>query len=136
MLKQGLTADFHCVGISSFAVDESVGWLVQVSLTLFAFTPSASLAVPVTAKSVWLTCTSQPTDSSTAKLEIPTQWKSAAYSFGEQGMQLVQPSKFFSVTISRTRSIGSIGMRVCVDLCYVAIFSNAEKFPMFVQSLW
>ena len=30
------TADFCCVGISSFAVNECVGWLVQVSLTLFA----------------------------------------------------------------------------------------------------
>ena len=33
------------------------------------------------------------------------------YSFGEEGMQLVQPSKFFSDTIFRTHSIGSIGMR-------------------------
>ena len=32
-----------CVQISSFAVDESVGWLVQASLTLFAFTGSARL---------------------------------------------------------------------------------------------
>ena len=40
------------------------------------------------------------------------------YSFGEEGMQLVQPSKFFSVTIFRTRSIGSIGMRTCeLELC-------------------
>ena len=31
------------------------------------------------------------------------------YSFGEEGMQLVQPSKFVSVTIIRTHSIGSIG---------------------------
>ena len=39
-------------------------------------------------------------------------------------MQLVQPSKFFSVTIFRTRSIGSIGMRACeLGLC-----SNVEKF--------
>ena len=28
------------------------------------------------------------------------------YSFGEEGMQLVQPSKFFSVTIFRTRFYG------------------------------
>ena len=48
------------------------------------------------------------------------------YSFGEEGMQLVQPSKFFSVTIFRTRSIGSIGTRA--NWGYVAIFSNAEKF--------
>ena len=41
-------------------------------------------------------------------------------------MQLVQPSKFFSVTIFRTRSTGSIGMRA--NLGYVVIFSNAEKF--------
>ena len=41
-------------------------------------------------------------------------------------MQLVQPSKFFSVTIFRTRSIGSIGTRVCELL--LCIFSNAEKF--------
>ena len=71
------TADFRCVGISSFAVDECVGWLVQVSLTLFAVTGSARLAEGVNAKSVRLTCTSQPTHSSTAKLEIPTQRKSA-----------------------------------------------------------
>ena len=49
------------------------------------------------------------------------------YSFGEEG---VQPSKFFSVTINV--SIGSIGMRACE----LAIFSNAEKFSMFVQSPW
>ena len=53
------TADFRCVGISSFAVDECVGWLVQVSLTLFAVTGSARLAEGVNAKSVRLTCTSQ-----------------------------------------------------------------------------
>ena len=70
------TADLCCVRISSFAVDDSVGWLVQVSLTLFAFTPSTSLALPVNAKNVRLTCTSQPTESSTAKLEIRTQHKS------------------------------------------------------------
>ena len=40
------------------------------------------------------------------------------YSFGEEGMQLVQPLKFFSVTIFRTRSIDSIGMRACeLGLC-------------------
>ena len=39
-------------------------------------------------------------------------------------MQLVLPSKFFSVTIFRTRSIGSIGMRARE----LAIFSNAKKF--------
>ena len=47
------------------------------------------------------------------------------YSFGEEGMQL---SKFFSVTIFRTHSIGSIGMHARANLGYVAIFSNAEKF--------
>ena len=71
------TADFRCIGISSFAVDECVGWLVQVSLTLFAVTGSARLAEGVNAKSARLTCTSQPTHSCTAKLEIPTQRKSA-----------------------------------------------------------
>ena len=30
-------------------------------------------------------------------------WQGLIYSFGEEGMQLVQPSKFFSVTIFRTR---------------------------------
>ena len=30
------------------------------------------------------------------------------YSFGEEGMQLVQPSKFFSVTIFRIHSIGRL----------------------------
>ena len=44
------TAYFRCVGISSFAVDECVGWLVQVSLTLFAVTGSARLAEGVNAK--------------------------------------------------------------------------------------
>ena len=66
-----------CVRISSFAVDDSVGWLVQVSLTFFAFTGSARLVEGVNANSVRLTCTSQPTESSTAKLEIRTQRKSA-----------------------------------------------------------
>ena len=40
-------------------------------------------------------------------------------------MQLVQPSKFFSVTIFRTRSIRSID--TCANWGHVAIFSNAEK---------
>ena len=71
------TVDLCCVRISSFAVDDSVGWLVQVSLTLFAFTGSARLVEGVNANSVRLTCTSQPTESSTAKLEIRTQHKSA-----------------------------------------------------------
>ena len=35
------------------------------------------------------------------------------YSYGEEGMQLVQPSKFFSVTIFRTCSIGILGTRTC-----------------------
>ena len=39
----------HYVGISSF---DEVGWLVQVSLTLFAFTLSIGIALPVNAKSV------------------------------------------------------------------------------------
>ena len=46
------TANFRCVGIPSFAVDECVGWLVQVSLTLFAVTGSARLAEGVNAKRV------------------------------------------------------------------------------------
>ena len=71
---QHLTAAFQ---ISNFAVDESVALLVQVSLTLFAFTGSARLEEGVNANSVRLTCTSQPTESSTAKLEIQTQHKSA-----------------------------------------------------------
>ena len=45
-----------------------MGWLVQVSLTLFAFTGSTRLVEGVNAKSA--TCTSQPKDSSMAKLEI------------------------------------------------------------------
>ena len=44
-------------------------------------------------------------------------------------MQLVQPSKFFSVTIFRTRYIGSIGMRAC-ELGYVAIFNNSKNFDV------
>ena len=44
------------------------------------------------------------------------------YSFGEEDMQLVQPSKNF---IFRTLSIGSIGMCMRTRL-YVAIFSNTE----------
>ena len=71
------TVDLCCVRISSFAVDDSVGWLVQVSLTFFAFTGSARLTEGVNANSVRLTSTSQPTESSTAKLEIRTQHKSA-----------------------------------------------------------
>ena len=47
------------------------------------------------------------------------------YSYGEEGMQLVEPSKFASVTIFRTHSIGSIGMRTC-NWGYVAIFSNTN----------
>ena len=45
-------------------MDESVGWLLQVSLTLFAFRGSARLLEGVNAKSVRLSCTA---DSSTAK---------------------------------------------------------------------
>ena len=52
-----------------------MGWLVQVSLTFFAFTGSARLVEGVNANSVRLTSTSQPTESSTAKLEILTQKK-------------------------------------------------------------
>ena len=70
MLDRSTAADLCCVRISSFAVDDSVGWLVEVSLTLLAFTPSASLALPVNAKNVRLTCISQPTESSTAKLDL------------------------------------------------------------------
>ena len=60
--------------MSSCAVDESVGWLVQVSLVFFAFTGSAKLVVVegVNAKGMRLACSSQPTDSSTAKLEFRT----------------------------------------------------------------
>ena len=37
---------------------------------------------------------------------------------GEEGMQLVQPSKFFSGTILEHVSIGSIDMRACeLGLC-------------------
>ena len=43
-------------------------------------------------------------------------------------MQLVQPSKFFCVTIFRTRSIGSWHPRMHANLGYVAIFSNTENF--------
>ena len=46
---------------------------MQVNLTLFVFTGNARLLKGVNAKSVRLTCTSQPTDSITAKLEIPTE---------------------------------------------------------------
>ena len=42
-------------------------------------------------------------------------------------MQLVQPSKFFSVTIFRTHSIGSLAC-ARANLGCVAIFSNAAKF--------
>ena len=45
-----------------------MGWLVQVSLTLFAFTGSTRLVEGVNAKSA--TCTSQPKDSSMAKLDL------------------------------------------------------------------
>ena len=49
------------------------------------------------------------------------------YSFGEEGMQLVQPSKFFSVTMFKTRSMAVLAC-ARANLGYVAIFSNAEKF--------
>ena len=42
-------------------------------------------------------------------------------------MQLVQPSKFFSVTIFRTRFYRQ-HWHARANLGYVAIFSNAEKF--------
>ena len=42
---------------------------MQVKLTLFAFTGSAILLEDMNAKSVRLTCTSQPTDSLVAKLK-------------------------------------------------------------------
>ena len=50
-------------------------------------------------------------------------------------MQLVQPSKFFSVTIFRTHSIGSIGMRTRANWGYVAILVPL-KISMSVQLLW
>ena len=43
---------------------------MQVSLTLFAFSGSARLVEGVNANSVRLTCTSMPTESSTAKVEF------------------------------------------------------------------
>ena len=54
-----------------------MGWRVQVILVLFALTGSARPMEGVNASSVRLTCTSQPTDSSTAKLEILTLHKFA-----------------------------------------------------------
>ena len=76
-----------------------MGWLVQVSLTLFAFTPSTSLALPVNAKNVRLTCTSQPTESSTAKLEIRTQHKSTV----PNRIPLPEPSTNHSLQKPRER---------------------------------
>ena len=61
-------------------VDESMGWLVQVSLMLFAFTGSARLLKGVNANSMRLACTSQQMDSSTAKLELPMERKSTVAS--------------------------------------------------------
>ena len=47
------------------------------------------------------------------------------YSFGEEGMQLVQPSKFFSDTINFLEHVLA---RTRAKLGYVVIFSNAKKF--------
>ena len=54
------------------------------------------------------------------------------HSFGEEGMQLVQPSKFFSVTIFRTRSIGSIGMRTC-ELGLLLFLVTLKIFDVSIQ---
>ena len=51
------------------------------------------------------------------------------FSFGEEGMQLVQSSKFFSVTIFRTRSIGSVGKRAC-ELGLLLFLKNFELLCM------
>ena len=47
----------NAAGLRNITMDESMGRLVQDRLTLFAF---KSLALPVNAKSMGLTCTSQP----------------------------------------------------------------------------
>ena len=46
--------------------------------------------------------------------------------YTEEGMQLVQPSKFFSVTIFRTHYVAVLAC-ARANLGYIAIFSNAEK---------
>ena len=46
-------------------------------------------------------------------------------SFGEEGMQLVQSSNFFSVTIFRTCSIDSVGMCAC-ELGLLLFLKNFE----------
>ena len=45
-----VTVDLRSTRISSFAMDEFVGWLVKVSLMFFAFTGSARLWKGVNAK--------------------------------------------------------------------------------------
>ena len=59
------------------------------------------------------------------------------YSFREEGMQLVQPSKFSSVTIFRTHSIGSTGMAsegvYALGACYVHIKTEAYHVPEHVD---
>ena len=47
------------------------------------------------------------------------------YSFGEEGMQLVQPSKFFSVTIFRTRTWHA-RMRTWAMLLFLVILKNFD----------
>ena len=65
----GGNVDLCSVGISNFTVYEPVGKLAPSSL----HSGSARLLKGMNTKSVRLTCTSQPTDSSTVKLEIPTE---------------------------------------------------------------
>ena len=51
-------------------------------------------------------------------------------------MQLVQPSKFFSVTIFRTRSIGSIGMHTYMRTWAMLLFLVTVKNLMSAQLPW
>ena len=49
-------------------------------------------------------------------------------------MQLVQPLKLFSITIFRTRSIGSIGMRWAIaDVCTVTM---GDACPLLRRSIY
>ena len=96
LLNDSFPVDFGCIQIPSFAVDDSVGWPVQVGLTLFAFTPSQSLALAVNGQSVRQTCTSQPMDSSTANLKIPTGVNPQEGLQHNNGCQVLNPACILS----------------------------------------
>ena len=52
----------------------------------------------------------------------------------EEGMQLVQQSKFFSVTIFS--SIGSIGMRACEPVLFLVTVTMGVACPLLRRSIY